>query len=88
MNNSSNSNSNSVPNNGILNVNVEDTSGVDIPTFSGLLRYLYTEEVPSGQRSSDHGGDGGGSGSTSSSYHGHLGTLIRPTKGLEVIIFS
>jgi len=27
---------------GVTNVNVEDT--VDIPTFSSLLRYLYTEE--------------------------------------------
>lgn len=86
---------------------------MDIPTFSSLLRYLYTEEVPSGGGGNErehqhhhhhhgqHGGNGGqqscgsgrgsgGGGSEgghSGSYHA-LGTIVRPSKPLEVSVFE
>ncbi|CAL8069962.1 unnamed protein product [Orchesella dallaii] len=59
-----------------VNVNVEDAN-VDIPTFSGLLRYLYTEEIPSASVNT----------SSSSSHdqhtHEHVGIITRPSKPLE-----
>jgi len=61
-----------------VNVNVEDAN-VDIPTFSGLLRYLYTEEIPSNVVTSSSN-----SNNTHDQHHDQgVGTITRPSKPLE-----